>query len=1081
MTRGMRLTHWSGRGLLSAVCTSALAALACTATPASAAAPETPSILPPIEVHAETATFAGVLDPGQVGGPGTYEQDEYDFLYKESSTECKGGSAVPVPSLESQGAGEEFVAQGVEGLTKGTQYTVCLQVKGTGGEAVSAPATFTTTIPPEAPTGEEAISVGPTAATLKGVLNANEPGDPGSYEFLYRQSETECEGEKSISGHATGAHPEPVETQVSELLPDMPYTFCLRATNEAGEEVLGAPVTFTAPVGAPTIPSESVSNIEGTDVTLEAGIDANGTETTHHFEWGTALPYVYKTLESASIGTGDAEQSVSTRITGLMPGTTYHYRVVASNAQSPSGGTPGADKTFTTPATPISPTEACPNAGLRAEQPFGLTLPDCRAYEMVSPVETNGQDATDAAINSEPRVALSGEAITYASRGGFEDPEGGVQESQLLSRRGPEGWKTQAITPLHEPKDTDSAPSYEAAAFTSELTAGLANSNASLTDEAPRPAQEEKNLYLTQFSPVSHRYIAEVTDPMGASTDLSHVVFGELGEVSEWVDGTVVSVSVTNSHVSMSASVGSQVPAFAPGLGRRKDTWHAVSSDGSRVYFTSPAQEDYEGNRQLYVRVNADQPQSPMSGEVCTVAGDACTIEVSASQRTTADPHGPQSARYWGASANGERVFFTSSEELTDTAYTGPEDNAPNLYEYNLATGVLSDLTVDSSDVAEGAAVLGVVQISEDGSYIYFVAKGGFAAGASEQQCREETAEERAGTTPKQGNLGCNLYVSHDGEIALIATLSPKDKSDWAFANGVPSVEPGPAINSAVLSPNGDDLAFMSELGLTGYDNTQSQTDQCEGEISDNAEVETGKCREVYLYAAQSNSLVCASCDPSGARPVGPSGLSKYGSHFAFAEYRSRALLQDGTLFFNSSDALVPGASNGMQNVYEYRSGHVYAISALSGRNPSFFLDASPNGRDVFFGTADELLAQDKGTNVVVYDARVGGGFPAPTSPAPCGSGDSCKPPPSPQSSIFGTPASGTFSGPGNVPPASMPGVVPKKKTAGQLRAERLKRALKACRKAESKRKRAACERSARKRYGASKTRKASNKGRKGR
>lgn len=87
----------------------------------------------------------------------------------------------------------------------------------------------------------------------------------------------------------------------------------------------------------------------------------------------------------------------------------------------------------------------------------------------------------------------------------------------------------------------------------------------------------------------------------------------------------------------------------------------------------------------MYVRINAEQPQSPMNGNECTVAADACTIEASASQRAVPDPHAPQGARFWGASADGSRVFFTSRAELTENAYTGPEDNAPNLYEYELS------------------------------------------------------------------------------------------------------------------------------------------------------------------------------------------------------------------------------------------------------------------------------------------------------------------------------------------------------------------------------------------------------------
>jgi len=119
----------------------------------------------------------------------------------------------------------------------------------------------------------------------------------------------------------------------------------------------------------------------------------------------------------------------------------------------------------------------------------------------------------------------------------------------------------------------------------------------------------------------------------------------------------------------------------------------------------------------------------------------------------------------------------------------------------------------------------------------------------------------------------------------------------------------------------------------------------------------------------------------------------------------------------------VPHASDGRENVYEYEDGHVYAISDVAGGYESFFMDASANGEDVFFGTADRLLPQVVSNNVVVYDARVGGGFPVTVAPAACTNADSCKPPVSPQPSVFAPTGSATFNGVGNYPPPPPPAV----------------------------------------------------------
>ena len=658
----------------------------------------------------------------------------------------------------------------------------------------------------------------------------------------------------------------------------------------------------------------------------------------------------------------------------------------------------GAIALTATPALAGEPAQGCPNEQSRAEQPFGLTLPDCRAYEMVSPPDTNGQDATDLVLAGSARAAVSGEApaITYESNADFGDPLGSAGENQFLSRREPGSWSTQAIMPPHEPDKTESASSYLAAVFTPELNEGLAQTNAALAG-APVTKTEggtrEVGLFVADFAGGSYRYVADAHDiePLGASTDLSHVVFGDEGAVSEWVDGRVVPVSVTNEVDGMSASVGNAALNLGPGEGIRKDVWHAVSADGSRVYFTSPAAEE-EGAGQLYLRVNPEARQSKTGpGGECTEPALACTIEIPPGAAS------PGAARFWGASADGTGMFFTK---------------AGDLYEYNLPAGQASGQT---TALTSGGEVLGVAQISEDGSYVYFVADGALAAGAVKQQCRAETEAEQTGAEPKQGNLGCNLYVSHDGgEPMFIATLAAGDESDWGQA-GRHEGEAGPEIDTAVVSPGGAYLAFTSAQELRtvnfpeGYDNEQAEAGECEGGG------EGGRCREVYLYEAGSGgagSLTCASCDPGGARPLGPASLNQRPQ--AFAEYRPRDLLEDGTLFFDSSDALVPQASDGREQRVRVRARADRTRSRTwPGGYESFFLDASASGEDVFFATADELLPQDTSNNVVVYDARVDGGFPATAAPPACENGDSCKPPPSPQPGVFGAGGQRDVRGPG--------------------------------------------------------------------
>jgi hypothetical protein len=221
--------------------------------------------------------------------------------------------------------------------------------------------------------------------------------------------------------------------------------------------------------------------------------------------------------------------------------------------------------------------------------------------------------------------------------------------------------------------------------------------------------------------------------------------------------------------------------------------------------------------------------------------------------------------------------------------------------------------------------------------------------------------------------------------------------------------------------------------------------------------------------------LECASCNPTGARPVGPSSFT---TRLGYPEdlYRSRNLLEDGALFFDSSDALVPHAGDGRRNVYEYEQGQIHAISDVAGGSESFFMDASANGANVFFGTADQLLPQDTSNNVAVWDARVDGGFPVTVAPLACTTAEACRTASPPTPSVFGAPPSATFSGPGNLAP---PPAVVKPKSKPLTRAQKLTKALKVCAKDKQKSKRAKCQKQARQKYGAKKSaKKASHNGR---
>jgi hypothetical protein len=318
------------------------------------------------------------------------------------------------------------------------------------------------------------------------------------------------------------------------------------------------------------------------------------------------------------------------------------------------------------------------------------------------------------------------------------------------------------------------------------------------------------------------------------------------------------------------------------------------------------------------------------------------------------------------------------------------------------------------------------------------------------------------------------------------------------------------------VSFNGRYVAFMSNSPLTGYDNVDAVSGQ--------------RDEEVFLYDAVSNRLICASCNPTGARPVGvlarhlsaehesllvdPLGMwSKlngplgsdhwlaaslvgWNRDLLVSSYEPRYVMDNGRLFFNSPDALVPQDTNGLEDVYQYEpagvggctregtgfsevsGGCVGLISSGQSSDESAFMDASETGNDVFFVTSGKLVSEDYDSAYDMYDAHVcTTAVPCraePVSPPECTSGDSCKAAPSPQPEIFGPAPSATFNGVGNVTASSSGRVVSRSVT----RAQRLARALRACRK-QNRKMRTVCERQARKRYRAkrSTTAKATKRG----
>lgn len=831
------------------------------------------------------------------------------------------------------------------------------------------------------------------------------------------------------------------------------------------------PLACPPPPAAPEITAQYASSVGDDGATVRAQINPRFWSgslgvTNYYVEYGTAeCSKGGCSAEPAPPGAKLNAGAVNTAITsagiflaGLAPHTTYHFRFVAES----TGGGPvyglgdpeeatfeaGAEGTFTTYPEPLPAKPDCPNQAFRGGA--AASLADCRAYELVSPVDKEGGDIVVFLNIANERAGLfqgspDGSKLTYSSYRAFGAPESAPYTSQYIATRGGGGWSSEAIA---APGEGLSIPAERRGldvpykAFSADLCSGWFLQDTGLlldpaapvgfadlyrrdncggggygalnTAEPSLSAPSQFWMELQGFSGDGSCAVFRANDKLtpGASGEVSggngiyqlyRSCGGQMRLISVLPDG-----SASNLHSSAGTASGAKF------YHRDQSVWRAVSEDGSRVYWTA-APGIGQAPGKVYVRENAGEDQSALVGGKCSEAGKACTYPVSETV-SGAD------AQFWAADPAGSKALFTQGGSL---------------YRFDFASK-------ESTLIASGVA--GLLGASDDLGRIYLASSEVLDAGASEGKP--------------------NLYLHEGEDFSFIATLSDVDGLNL---NAVRSpINDEPSRRAARVSPDGKRAAFVSTASLTGYDNTDASSPTRCGEPQSRCD------SEVFLYDAAANGgegeLRCVSCNPSGARPVGRAAetyLNGAATYWVAAQipawesqlYPERALSTDGSrLFFESYEALSLRDTNGKKDVYQWEraadekacedqgaelfvagaGGCISLISSGESAEDSEFLDATPDGSDVFFATGASLLAQDPGL-VDVYDARVNGGFPPLGPPkAPC-EGEACQSPPAPPDAP--TPSSSAFRGQGNPVAALNCSFAARKARKLTARAQRLRRA----------------------------------------
>ena len=821
----------------------------------------------------------------------------------------------------------------------------------------------------------------------------------------------------------------------------------------------------------PTLEAEAVAAVTSSSATFSATIDPTGPKTSYQVEYGPTASYGETVPASeAVVGSGFEALPVSAHVQDLAAHTTYHFRVVTRNGK---GTTYGEDRTFTTQLAATA-----------------FALPDGRVWEMVTPAEKDGalffsQNWGEIATGVPPNplvgeASVNGDAmVDLASAPTEAQPSGYVSEVSVLSTRGPYGWSSRVIAPPHKRAAGPSlSEGGEYEFFSEDLSHAVIDPFGpftSLSPEASEPTPYLRTDYLG--GNVNEHCESDCYRPLvTADNTPSGVKFGgeeDPGLGCHFLCGpSFVDATPDASYVVMDANVEmTNTESIDPELTSKPDEPGAYGryyewGDGQlQPLYLLP--EDEGGYGVAAGLLSSATHQLSEDGSVFFAynghlylhdfAKDE-SVRLDVAQGVAEPAAGGASFLY--AASDGSRVLFSDSQQLT--AATGGGIYECRIVEAAGAPGCELTLT----KLAGGRLIGG----SKDASYLYLEDAGG------------------------------HLVVDHYNSSEWTATSGPF-VGTWP-ESGASVAGFGNKVSVSEVSPDGRWLTFMSEEELTGYDNHDA--------VSGQPDV------EVYLYGAASNKLVCASCDPTGARPVGVeynqnqlvAGSLRTGWVAANlppwtkstpneSRYQPRFLSDSGRLFFDSRDALAPQDVNGTQDVYEYEppgvgdcttasagfsegsDGCVGLISSGSSAEESAFMDASEGGGDVFFITLSKLVSQDFDKALDVYDAHECTSAspcapPTATIPPVCSTGDACKAAPTPQPAIFGAPSSATFSGAGNVSPSVPSSVAKAPKSKPLSRSQKLARALKACAK-KRRAQRTTCIRSAQKRYG-----KAANHGKKG-
>jgi hypothetical protein len=704
---------------------------------------------------------------------------------------------------------------------------------------------------------------------------------------------------------------------------------------------------------APTLPliqSLLASGITRTEAIFGAQINPEGRATSYRIEYTTEARFEAEGFAGALVaGEGTlaaalAPVPVSAGVTGLSPSTGYRFRIVAESV----AGSVQDEATFTTYGF-LDRSSGCVKEALRTGP--SADLPDCRAYELVTPANTNGH--TPAGIGNQGiyfttrEASLDGSALSFRVEGGpipGYAGTGSLAGDPYVARRTSDGWATAAAGP-----DGVEAPVIEPGSSSLDQSYSFWSSTG-----APGTLPDGNYLRYPDghSEPIGRGSLGIDLDATGLliASGASHVIFSSQAQLEAQAPaGGAAIYDRTSGEVTHLVSV---LPAEVPVPDGISAAFEGASLDGRGVAFslTSPSSP-------IYLRLD-----------------DAETYEAA-----------PPGSTFAGLAEGGERLFYLKGNDL---------------HAFDAETATRIDFS-GSGDVIP-------VNISADGTTAYFVSPSALSldqnpSGALPTAGAQNLYVSREGTIAFVGTV-----TEGDVEGGILGVPQGAGLGLWLEAVRAGSQAAGGryAIDPSRTTPDGSVIVFESRADLTGYDpEGAAEIYRFDGAARTLRCLSCPPTRLPTEGGARLQSIAHTVDDPE---PLGLYGLVDNVSadgRRVFFESEEALVLEDRDGLQDVYEWEEEGTGSCRSN-----GGCVYLISSGKSGKVDYLYATSADGSDAFFVSSDLLVgALDPDETFSIYDARIGGGFAPPDAGARECLGEACLPravvPPRPQL------ASGAFEG----------------------------------------------------------------------